>query len=161
MNLVEIALVGLVATAASDLWQQAQKPFTGIPAANWPLTGRWVLGWREGRLCDPVIGTRPPLRGEALVGWTFHYLIGLIYGAMYLAMVSILADARPTPLNALIFGLATLIAPFLLMKPALGGGLFGLKAANPARGLFLSISAHAVFGLGLFGGELIYRAIAN
>lgn len=159
MNLLEILAVGVVATAASDIWQQMQKPITGIPAANWPVTGRWVLGWRQGRLYDPMIGKRPSLKGESAVGWSFHYLIGIIYGAIYLGLIYA-ASMVPTLFNGLIFGLITLAAPFLLMKPALGGGLFGLKASNPGKGLFLSISAHAVFGIGLYTGELLYRAFA-
>lgn len=159
MNLLEILAVGVVATAASDTWQQVQKSITGIPAANWPVTGRWVLGWRHGRLYDPMIGKRPSLKGEAAVGWSFHYLIGIIYGAIYLGLIYA-TSMVPTLFNGLIFGLVTLAAPFLLMKPALGGGLFGLKASSPGKGLFLSISAHAVFGIGLYSGELLYRTFA-
>lgn len=159
MNLLEILAVGVVATAASDIWQQAQRPVTGIPAANWPVTGRWVLGWREGRLYDPMIGSRTRLTGEATVGWLFHYLIGVIYGGIYLYLAYAVFNTLPTLLNGLIFGLITLAAPFLLMKPALGGGLFGLKAPEPRKGLFLSISAHAVFGAGLYVGELLYRGL--
>lgn len=157
MNLLEILVVGFVATAASDIWQQIQKPFTGIPAANWPMTGRWVLGWREGRFYDPAIAKRPSLKGEAAIGWSFHYIIGTIYGAIYLGLMHVMSIV-PTSLNGLTFGLITLAAPFLLMKPALGGGLFGLKVPNPGKGLFLSITAHAVFGVGLYGGEVLYRA---
>ena len=157
MNILEILAVGAVATAASDIWQQVQRPLTGIPEANWPVTGRWVLGWREGRMYDPAIGTRPSLTGEAAVGWGFHYLIGVIYGAIYLGFVYYVANTIPTLLNGLIFGLVTLAAPFLLMKPALGGGLFGLKAPNPGKGMFLSITAHAMFGVGLYWGELLFQ----
>jgi len=159
MNLLEILVVGVAATAASDIWQQVQKPITGIPAANWPVTGRWVLGWRQGRLYDPMVGKRPSLEGEAAIGWSFHYLIGIIYGAIYLVLIYE-ASMVPTLFNGLIFGLVTLAAPFLLMKPAMGGGFFGLKASNSGKGLFLSISAHAVFGIGLYLAELLYRKCA-
>ncbi|MBF0871530.1 DUF2938 family protein [Gluconobacter japonicus] len=159
MNLLEILTVGVVATAASDIWQQAQKPLTGIPAANWSVTGRWVIGWRDGRIYDPMIGKRPILKGEAVVGWAFHYLIGAVYAALYLSFVVVIAKTVPTLLNGLLFGLVTLLAPFLFMKPALGGGFFGLRAPNPEKGLFLSISAHAVFGIGLYLGELFYQSL--
>jgi len=161
MNLLEILTAGVVATAASDIWQQAQRPVTGIPAANWPVTGRWVLGFREGRVVDPSVGTRASLPGEAAVGWMFHYFIGFVYAAIYLGFLYFVMNGEPTLLNGLVFGLLTLGAPFLFMKPALGGGLFGLKAPNPAKGLFLSISAHSVFGVGLYWGELLYRAMAG
>lgn len=149
--------MGVVATASSDVWQQIQKPITGIPAANWPVTGRWVIGLFEGRLFDPAIGTRPGIKGEAIVGWAFHYLIGIIYAAIYLTLVYALANTIPTLFNGLIFGLATLAAPFLFMKPALGAGFFGLKAPKPAEGIFLSVTAHAFFGIGLYWGVIFYQ----
>ncbi|MBM7329233.1 DUF2938 family protein [Agrobacterium sp. S2] len=161
MTLLETVIVGVVATMASDIWQQIQRPVTGIAPANWPVTGRWVLGFREGRIFDPGVGARAPLPGEAMVGWTFHYAIGIIYAAMYLGFLHFVMRTEPTLLNGLIFGLLTLAAPFLFMKPALGAGLFGLKAPNPAKGMFLSVSAHSVFGIGLYWGELLYRTIAG
>lgn len=160
MIALEILLVGVIATAASDLWQQIQKAVTGIPAGDWPVTGRWVVGFREGRIFDPEVAKRPAIPGEAVVGWSFHYVIGVIYGAVYLGFVYLVAHSQPNWVNGLVFGLVTLAAPFLFMKPAMGGGLFGLKAPNPSNGLFLSITTHAVFGLGLYWGALLYRALA-
>jgi len=155
----EIFLVGIVATIVSDLWQQIQKPVTGIPASNWPVTGRWVIGFRKGRIYDPGVAKSPSIPGEAVVGWTFHYVIGVIYGSLYLGFVYLVAYSQPNWLNGFVFGLVTLAAPLLFMKPAMGGGLFGLKAPNPSKGLFLSITTHATFGLGLYWGVLLYRAL--
>lgn len=118
----------------------SQKPLTGIPAANWPVTGRWVIGWRDGRIYDPMIGKRPSLKGEAPVGWAFHYLIGAAYAALYLSVVVVIAKTVPTLLNGLLFGLVTLLAPFLFMKPALGGGFFGLRLPILEKDYF-SVSA--------------------
>ncbi|MGU3575083.1 DUF2938 family protein [Brucellaceae bacterium C25G] len=160
MNLLEIIVVGGLATVASDVWQQLQKPFTGIPGANWPVTGRWVLGCGKGKFYAPKIASHPPLKGEAVVGWTFHYAIGIAYAAIYLGILYAV-DIKPNIINGLFFGILTLAAPFLLMKPALGGGLFGLKAPNPGKGLFLSVTAHAAFGMGLYIGIIFYNFLRS
>ncbi|MGU3399886.1 DUF2938 family protein [Brucellaceae bacterium D45D] len=159
MTLSEVLIVGIIATVASDIWQQVQRPITGIAPANWPVTGRWVMGFRYGRVFDPGVSVRPSVPGEAFVGWAFHYFIGIIYAGMYLGFLRFFNNTQPTLLNGLTFGLITLAAPFLFMKPALGGGFFGLRTPNPAKGLFLSITAHSVFGVGLYLGVLLYQAL--
>ncbi|WP_226629618.1 DUF2938 family protein [Alloyangia pacifica] len=147
--LVCTLILGIGATVFSDLWQWAFLRITEGKAPNWSSVGRWVLGFREGRVMDPDLGTRPALPGENAVGWVFHYIVGIGYGGLYLACLA-LFGAGPTLGNALLFGAITLAAPMLFMKPCMGGGLFGMRAAKPWRGALKTVSAHLSFGLGLW-----------
>jgi hypothetical protein len=53
-------------------------------------------------------------------------------------------------LSALVFGLATVAAPWLVMQPAMGLGFLASKTASPLRNCLRSLANHAVFGAGLY-----------
>ncbi|WP_171060871.1 DUF2938 family protein [Poseidonocella sp. HB161398] len=140
---------GIAATAFSDLWQRAAMRLCGQPAPGWGSVGRWVLGFAEGRFVDAELKSRPAKPGEDAAGWAFHYVVGAGYGLLY-GLALALFGLPSSFWAAILFGFVTLAGPMLLMKPAMGGGLFGLKASNPWPGLAKTVSAHVSFGLGLW-----------
>jgi hypothetical protein len=148
----EIFFIGVIATALADLWQQALKRVAGLPPANWRIVGRWVAGFREGAFFRPAISAEPAVEGEGAIGWTFHYIVGIIYAAMFVA-AGVASGERLGLWGALAFGLATLSAPWFLLKPALGLGLFANRAASPWRDFVVTTTTHLAFGLGLYGGS--------
>jgi len=83
-------------------------------------------------------------------------VVGIGYAVLYLIWLTYFRHDDPSFLNGLVFGVVTVLAPFLVMKPALGGGFFGLKAPQPIRGMVLSLLTHAIFGIGLYLGHLVY-----
>ncbi|WP_172329138.1 DUF2938 family protein [Mangrovicoccus sp. HB161399] len=147
-------LWGIAATAVSDLWQRAVLRALGQPAPGWGSVGRWVLGFAEGRLVDTALKSRPARPNENAAGWAFHYLVGAGYGLLYGWMLALLGLESSFG-AAVLFGIATLAGPMLLMKPAMGGGVFGLKAANPWPGMAKTVSAHLSFGIGLWLAALV------
>ncbi|MCJ2182519.1 DUF2938 domain-containing protein [Novosphingobium sp. 1949] len=153
MLVFEVVATGLVATLAGDAWHVFLRRAFGLPVGSWASAGRWVCGFRHGRLIDVGLRNRPPVAHENAIGWAFHYAVGLLYAALYLAGLRVIDPAlAPTLANALLFGLVSLAAPMLFMKPALGGGLFGWRAARPWRGFWITVSTHLVFGAGLYAG---------
>jgi hypothetical protein len=58
--------------------------------------------------------------------------------------------AHPTLLPALLFGVCTVLVPFLIMQPSFGLGVAGAKTPNPALTRLRSLMAHAIFGVGLY-----------
>src|SRR5688572_21496136 len=79
--LVSTFLIGVGATAAMDLWVIARRRLLGTPPPNYGLVGRWLAHMPRGRFCHDAIAAALPVRGERLIGWTAHYLIGIAFAA--------------------------------------------------------------------------------
>ncbi len=152
-TLISVLVLGIGATLVSDIWQKLFLKLLDGSSPNWSTVGRWVLGFHEGRFVDHEIRKRAPFEGENVFGWGVHYVVGLAYAAIYLACLMLMAS--PVNLwNAVAFGLVTLAAPMLVMKPAMGGGFFGMRASNPMKGFTKTLSAHLSFGIGLWIASL-------
>jgi len=160
MVLAEILIVGMVATLAMDLWQRLLPSMTGRPLGGWAVVGRWVAGFRRGAFISPSIAAEPSVRGELAIGWAFHYVVGFAYAAAYVALVEAHV-VSPTFLSAIIFSLALLVAPWLVMQPALGQGFLALRTPKPAVVRATNVSVHFVFGLGLYLGVVIWRTLSE
>jgi hypothetical protein len=133
-----------------DLWALFLKHAFDVPAANYCLVGRWFCHMPEGKFVHASIASAPPRRFECAAGWIAHYAIGVIYGLVFVALVSVRWLERPTVLPALLFGIVTVIAPFLVMQPAFGLGVAASRTPSPTQARLRSLMAHAVFGLGLY-----------
>lgn len=160
MWFVQVMLVGIAATLLADIWQRGLSITTGLPSANWAMIGRWVAGFRRGVFVHDAIWTSPEVAGELTVGWVFHYAVGVIYAAAFLAIVAWLgASAPPLLVAGLVFGLATVAVPWFVMQPALGLGIMAADASNRLALRIVTVSTHLVFGLGLYLGWLAWDAI--
>ncbi len=62
----------------------------------------------------------------------------------------------PTLLPALITGLLTATAPFLILQPAFGAGLFASRTPRPGMARLHTLIMHLVFGLGLYGSAVVW-----
>ncbi len=74
-----ILFIGVGATLATDLWAIARGRLLGVPAPDWGLVGRWLGHMARGRFRHERIAAAEPLRGERVIGWTAHYLIGIAF----------------------------------------------------------------------------------
>ena len=148
--LVRAVLIGAGATVVMDVWAMILKRGFGVPAPDFALVGRWIGHMRRGHFVHELIRRAPPVRGEALIGWAAHYAIGVIFAALLLAIWGLDWARHPTLLPALIVGLVTLAAPFLLMQPGIGAGIASSKTPNPTAARLRSVATHAVFGVGLY-----------
>jgi len=151
----EVITIGVVATLTMDLWQRFLQTM-GLPPTNWGLVGRWVAGFPRGIFTHRPITAAPKVRGEAAIGWAFHYAIGIAYAALYLAVIRLAFGSGPTLLSALAFAIALLVAPWFVMQPALGLGFMAARTPNPAAVRAINVSVHAVFGLGLYLGAVAW-----
>jgi hypothetical protein len=155
--LTTTVFVGLVATAFTDFWALARKRVLGIALPDFGLVGRWIAHCAHGRFRHDRIAATAAVRGEKLLGWTAHYLIGIAFAALLPAAWGVKWLERPTLAPALIVGIATVAAPFLLMQPGMGAGFAASRTPRPASARLQSIVTHTVFGLGLFAGAIIAR----
>jgi hypothetical protein len=148
--LVCAALIGAGATAVMDIWAATRKWLLGIPPVDYGLVGRWLAHLVRGRFRHESIAAAPPVQGERALGWTAHYLIGIVFAAMLLAIWGLDWARHPTIGPALIVGIGSVAAPFLLMQPGMGAGIAASRTARPATARLHSLVTHGIFGLGLY-----------
>jgi hypothetical protein len=147
---IRILVMGITATVAIDLWATFANRVLGWPRTNWGLVGRWIGHMRDGQFAHVSIGSSPPIVHESIFGWVFHYVVGCIYAALYLMYLSIAQMEKPTLVSAVLFGLVTILSPWLLMQPALGLGICASKAPRPNLVRLQNLIIHSGFGLALY-----------
>jgi hypothetical protein len=147
-------IVGVGATIILDLWSLALRLF-GVGMTNWGLVGRWIGHMPRGRFVHDKIANAPPIAGEHAIGWIAHYAIGVLYAAALLALAGLDWARAPTLAPALIFGWATIVAPFFIMQPGMGSGIAASKAPKPNIARFRAVLSHTVFGLGLYATAML------
>lgn len=149
------ALMGIIATIAMDITSLILKRVPGLPSADWALIGRWLGHIPKGVFIQESIADAEEIRHERLIGWTAHYLTGIVYGLTYLGFIQVVLLAEPSISSALAFGLVTLVAPWCIMQPGLGLGIFATKAPRPWMLRSINVTMHVIFGTGLYAGWLL------
>ncbi|TJY58891.1 DUF2938 domain-containing protein [Sinimarinibacterium sp. CAU 1509] len=143
-------LVGVLATAVMDVGSVLLKQLVGVPMPNYVMVGRWVGHMPAGRFRHRAIAAAAPVRGERWIGWAVHYTTGVVFAALLLLIWGDAWIANPTFAPALIVGLGSVAAPFLLMQPAMGAGIAARKTPDPVTARRRSLINHSLFGLGLY-----------
>jgi hypothetical protein len=151
LNLITaILLTGTGATVLLDLWSILRKLWLGVAPPNYGLVGRWLAGIPRGQFKHESIAAAAPVSGEMAIGWIAHYAIGISYAALLALFPGPGWFQSPTPAPALLVGIATVAAPFLVMQPGMGAGVAASRTPNPRSARLHSILSHAIFGLGLY-----------
>ena len=148
--LVWTSFIGAGATAVMDLSALARKRLFAIPQPNYGLVGRWLAHMLRGRFRHESIAAAAPVPGERVIGWAAHYVIGIAFAAILVGIWGIAWIFHPTLAPALVVGIATVAAPFLLMQPGMGAGIAASRTPRPAYARLQSLITHAIFGLGLY-----------
>jgi hypothetical protein len=149
-------IIGIGATAMMDLWGIARKSLLGIAPPNYGLVGRWLAHMQHGRFRHESIAASTPMRGEDIIGWTAHYLIGIAFAALLIGIWGPEWIRNPTIFPAIAVGIGTVAAPFFLMQPGMGAGIAASRTPRPAAARLQSLINHTVYGLGLYvTGRLI------
>jgi Protein of unknown function (DUF2938) len=151
---VGAVVVGLGATLVMDLWAMFLKATFNMPSANNCLIGRWIRHMQDGTFTHASITNASQKRFECVVGWIVHYVVGVVYALVLVAIVSVHWLVRPTVLPALLFGVGTVLVPFLVMHPSFGLGIAASRTPNPTQTRLRSLMAHTAFGLGLYVSAL-------
>ncbi len=105
----------------------------------------------HGQFVHENITASSPVRNEALVGLSVHYFIGgsvaLFYPAYFIVFNVPLPDGHL--ISSLVFGLVTVLFPWLVLYPAFGHGFFGVRAPLNSRPLISPAIEHMLYGLGI------------
>jgi len=145
-------LIGIIGTIGTDIWALVVRHGFRLPVADWAMVGRWAAHIPGGRYFHNPISASDPVAHELAIGWCVHYVTGIAYGVAYLVILQWTASGTPTLLSALIFGLATLAAPWIIMQPAFGLGFFASRTPKPWRTRLVNLSMHLVFALAMYAG---------
>ena len=141
--------IGVGATIVMDVWALLLRQF-GIPSLDFALLGRWLGHLPEGQWLHRSIAKAAPVRGELLIGWCAHYSIGITFAAILVATFGLHWARSPSLFPALFVGIVTVLAPLLVLQPALGAGIASSKTPTPIFNCAKSVVTHAVFGFGLY-----------
>ena len=143
-------IIGVVATAILDLWAVYVSRAYGARPASYGLFGRWLVYLSRRQFQHDSIAASAPVKRERLVGWAAHYAIGVVFAGTLLVLCGPDWAKSPSLGPALIFGLATVVFPFLIMQPGMGAGFAGSKLPDPTAARLSSLGNHLVFGLALY-----------
>jgi hypothetical protein len=150
-DLANSAMIGIGATAATDAWALVRHRLFGIAPPNYGLVGRWMAQWPRGRFIHESMARIPAVKMERFIGWTAHYLTGVAFAGLLLLVAGSQWLLEPTLLPALLLGVASVAAPFLIMHPGMGAGIAASRLPRPGAARTHSLLNHVVFGLGLYG----------
>jgi hypothetical protein len=149
--------IGAGATAFLDLYGVMRARLTASAMPDYAPVGRWIAHMPRGRFVHAAIGRSAPVAGERIIGWAVHYLVGVAFAGVLLAVRPDWAHA-PALLPALIVGIGSVTAPFLLMQPGMGLGVAASRTPNPRAARIRSLTTHTVFALGLYTSGWLLRA---
>jgi hypothetical protein len=159
MKILNVILIGIGGTLTMDLWGQILKLF-GIKGLNLGFLGRWILTVFDGKWFHEKIAMSPEKAGELYVGWLAHYVIGISFAVLLISLYGFQWLENPRIQSALVIGLVTVLAPLLIMQPALGLGYFSSKTAHPGLYSLKSVASHLAYGIGLYVTAIVLRKIA-
>lgn len=148
-EIMRIVLIGCGATLVMDIWLVLLKRL-GVQTLNFAFIGRWVGHMPRGQFTHAAIGKAAPIPNELLLGWLTHYAVGVAFAGLLIGICGSAWIRHPTWAPAVLVGVSTVVAPFLVMQPAMGSGIAGSKTPTPLKGRVRSVTNHAVFGLGLY-----------
>lgn len=150
VTLIKGALVGTAGTVLLDSWALFLARVWNVPATNWTMVGRWLGHMTRGKFHHASMSAAEPVKGEHAIGWIAHYVIGIGYGLLLLALWGSGWLTEPTILPPLLLSWVLLVAPYFLMMPGMGMGIAGSKTPKPTFTRIKSVVSHSVFGLGMY-----------
>ncbi|UCG62177.1 MAG: DUF2938 family protein [Candidatus Zixiibacteriota bacterium] len=160
INIVEMILMGVVATLFMDLAAILLSKVKIIhPPVGSEIVGRWALYSLRGKLIHKDIRNTPALNNEKAAAFVSHYLIGIILAGIYLLLELKVATISRLPWMSLIFGIATVLLPWLWLYPSIGLGFLASKAPTRKPYIVTSLVNHTNFGLGLLIWIVVFRRL--
>jgi len=160
LEALHVTAVGLGATALMDAWL-AMLARLGVRTLDFALVGRWLGHLARGTVAHEAIARATCVPHERAVGWLAHYGVGVAFATLLVAVAGIDWLAQPTLLPALAVGVVTVLAPWLVLQPAMGAGFFASKTPSPLRSCARSAATHAVFGAGLYVSAVLVSFLVH
>jgi hypothetical protein len=157
---VRTTLIGVGATLVMDGWALLLRSL-GVPSLNFAYLGRWIGNLPRGHWMYRDISRATPVRHELLIGWCAHYSIGITFAALLLSTFGLRWARTPSLLPALVIGIVTVSAPWLVLQPAMGAGIASSRTPTPVFNCIKSLATHTVYGLGLYLAALATASLID
>jgi hypothetical protein len=156
--LIEMILMGVLATLFMDLMAVRLAKMKIIhPPVGSEAVGRWILYMFKGKFIHKDIHKSPALRNEKSAALLSHYLIGIALAGIYLLLELKVPAIRHQLWIPLVFGLATVLLPWLWLYPSMGLGFLASKTPRKSPFIVTSLVNHTNFGLGLTIWVVLFR----
>ena len=151
MMFIEMILMGIFATYFMDFVAGFLVKMKLIhPFIETEAVGRWFLSMFKGKFIHKDIHKTPAINNEKLWCFLSHYLIGIVLAGIYLFLELKVQAIRDQMWMSLIFGITTVLLPWVWMLPSMGLGFLASKSPNKSRIIRTNLVNHTNFGLGLF-----------
>lgn len=157
--LVAGLIIGIGGSALMDVWGFALRRGFAIPTLDYALLGRWIAYFPRGRFVHDRIAAAPAVRGERALGYLAHYTIGVAFALLLIVVWGMGWVHSPTIWPALVVGLGTVLAPWLVMQPAMGAGIAGSRTTSPSATRLRNLGTHTVYGVGLYLSALALSVV--
>jgi Protein of unknown function (DUF2938) len=155
-------LMGVLTTLIFDVWVTLAARYAGGPKVNWAMPGRWFAYLLRGRFFHHTIAQSAPIPRELLLGWFFHYWVGILFAAATLLIGGPDWIHKPTLGPALFVGISTVLCGWLILSPGLGFGIAGSAFPDANKRRIFQLISHVVFGFGLYlSARLIHPLIGG
>ena len=153
--IVTVIAMGAAGAALMDVWSFALRRLWKVPTLDYALLGRWIghLLMRR-RFFHERIAASAPVPGERLLGWVAHYGIGIAFAVPVVVLGGPAWLAAPTLAPAMLVGMGTIAAPWLVMQPGMGLGIAASRTPRPGATRLRNLGTHAVYGFGLYASAV-------
>lgn len=148
------AFIGAGGAALMDGWALVARRAFNVRGLDYALLGRWIGHFGKGRFVHARIASAHPVHRERPLGWAAHYGIGIAFALVLLAVWGVEWARSPTIQPALIVGLVTTLAPWLVMQPAMGARIAASRTPDPRAARVRNLLTHTVYGVGLYASAV-------
>ncbi len=116
------------------------------------MIGRMAVGWAHGRFRYEDPSEMKQVSNEKLYGYLTHYAIGVGLAVPYVVGWDFLVGGPASPVWALAYGVATTVASYFFVFPALGLGVAGRRSPEGIRAPLSALANHLFYGAGIAAG---------
>jgi hypothetical protein len=150
---MEIVVTGVAAGVLGTLVMDSLNHFFArvgiLSKIDVAMIGRMALGWARGRFRYRHPGEMEPVANETIYGYITHYGIGVGLALIFVFGWDLLVEGPASPRWALAYGLATTVASYFFVYPAMGLGVFGTRSPDGIRSPLSSLANHLFYGMGM------------
>ena len=157
--LARTVVIGVGGAALMDAWALLARRAFGVQGLDYALLGRWIGHLPRRRFVHERIAEAEPIRAERALGWAAHYSIGVAFALPLVAMGGLDWTRSPTLWPAIAVGLVTLLAPWLVMQPAMGAGVAASRTPSAGATRLRNLATHLVYGLGLYASAVVLSVV--